>query len=109
MRRGPMLYLSMALLSGLLLWAGWFALAYALHGAQCEGAVALMRGEDRVAQIAVWSAAFAATLVQSRWIMRMAKERDLPAQLLKTSRYLQFTAIGAILFMGIPLVMLAPC
>lgn len=107
--QGPVLIkASMALLSGLLLWAVWFTLAYALHGAQCEGALGLGRTGGQIAQIALWLAMLGLIVVQARLVQRWS-ERDVSPSLLRSACYLQITAIGATIFVGLPVLVLAPC
>lgn len=100
---------SMALLSGLLLWAAWFTTAYALHGAQCEGALGLSRTSGQIAQLALWAAILALIVLQARWVQGWAERGDVSPRLLRSARYLQLTAIVSTVFMGIPILVLAPC
>jgi hypothetical protein len=100
---------SMALLSGLLLWAVWFTLAYALHGAQCEGALGLTRIGGQIAQLALWGAMIAVIVVQGRFVQGWAAQGNVSHRLLRSARYLQLTAIGSTVFVGLPILVLAPC
>lgn len=109
MHGSAMIKASMALLSGLLLWAAWFTLAYALHGAQCEGALGLTRTGGQMAQLALWGAMLAAIVAQARWVQCWAARGDVSGRLLRSARYLQFAAIGSTVFVGLPILVLAPC
>lgn len=100
---------SIALLSGLLLWAAWFTLAYAFHGAQCAGSVPLTRTAGQITQIAIWAAAVGVIIVQKRLVERWNSKQDMAPGLLRSARYLQLTAVGATIFVGLPILVLAPC
>lgn len=100
-----MLRASIALLSGLLIWAAWFTFAYAFHGAQCAGGLGLSRGAGQIGQIALWLVSLGLIVVQLRWAVR----QDVSPGLLRSARLLQITAIGSTLFVGLPILVLAPC
>lgn len=105
MERSALLRATIALLSGLLLWAGWFTFAYAFHGAQCAGAFDISRTTGQIAQIALWLASLGVIVLQARWAVRL----DVSPGLQRPARVLQVTAIGATLFFGLPILVLAPC
>lgn len=96
---------TMALLSGLLLWAAWFALAYALHGAQCAGSTGLSQTGGQIAQVVLLLITLAVIILQARRVLRVST----PVGLRRTARYLQVTAIVATAFVGVPIFVLAPC
>ncbi|WP_040370386.1 hypothetical protein [Blastomonas sp. AAP53] len=106
MREGPTLFrVTLALLSGLLLWAAWFALAYALHGAQCAGSTGLSQTGGQIAQVALLLATLVIIILQARWVTQPQTASGLH----RTARYLQVTAIVATAFVGVPIFVLAPC
>lgn len=105
MEGSALLRATIALLSGLLLWAGWFTVAYAFHGAQCAGGIGLSRTAGQLAQIALWLASLGVIIVQARWAVRL----DVSPGLCRTARVLQITAITATLFSGLPILLIAPC
>lgn len=109
MQGSVLLKASMALLSGLLLWAAWFTIAYALHGAQCEGAVGLSRSGGQIAQLILWGAMLAIIVLQARWVQGWAARGDVSPRLLRSARYLQITAIASTVFAGLPILVIAPC
>lgn len=104
-----MLKASVTLLSGLLLWAAWFVAAYALHGAQCAGGFAQFRSSGQIAQIALWLMSLGVIVLQARFVQRWGVRHDLSPRLLRSARYLQITAIAATVFVGLPVLVLAPC
>ncbi|WP_439468938.1 hypothetical protein [Blastomonas fulva] len=105
MRRSALTRMALALLSGLLLWALWFVLAYSLHGAQCAGALGLSRIAGQIAQVGLWLVALGVIALLARRAARL----DVSQGLARTARYLQITAIGATIFAGLPILVLAPC
>lgn len=103
-----MMRLSLSLLSGLLTWAVWFALAYGLHGAQCAGSIPLSRSAGQVVQIGFWLATLAVIALLARSTFAgVAKE--MPHPLRRTALYLQLTGFAATAFVGLPLLVLQPC
>ncbi|GGB55200.1 hypothetical protein [Blastomonas aquatica] len=100
---------SVVLLSGLLLWAAWFVIAYALHGAQCAGGFALYRTSGQIAQIGLWVVSLGVIVLQARFVQRWGVRHDLAPRLMRSARYLQITAIAATVFVGLPVLVLAPC
>lgn len=99
---------ALALLSGLLVWAIWFSLAYGLHGAQCAGSIALSRSGGQIVQIGLWFASLAAIALLVRAAIARAAA-DITTSLRSTARYLQFAGLGATAFVGLPMLVLQPC
>lgn len=104
-----MIKVALALLSGLLLWAVWFTIAYAMQGAQCEGALGLSHRGGQIAQLALWGTMLAIIVLQARMVHGWAERGDVSPRLLRSARYLQFTAIVSTVFVGLPILVLAPC
>ena len=93
-------------LGGLAIWGIWFATAYALHGAQCAGALGWQGRIGQIAQVALWLAA----LVAASWFAWKSRRPVKPVVLNDTiSRSLNLVAITAVLFTGAAVLVIAPC
>lgn len=100
--------LALLLLGALALWAGWFVVAYALHGTQCSGAWPLARGAGQGLQVGLWLLALAAAAALE-WRLRRGAEAGVDDRLVRGGRVARGLGIVASVFVGLPVLVLAPC
>ena len=93
--------------SGLGVWAGWFLVAYGLHGFQCAGPVEVSRQAGQWVQIALWAGA----LILCGGITWVAATRRVvaPEGLVNGAFWLNLLAFVAVVFTGAAVIYVAPC
>ena len=104
--------IALLLLSSLAIWAAWFVLAYALHGTQCSGAWAASRAAGQGAQVALWIGALACAGGLEGWLRRSVEPdagEGVDAPLLRGARVARGLGVVASVFVGLPVLVLAPC
>lgn len=105
-----MMPLARVMLLPLAVWALWFTAAYSLHGTQCSDAWAMGRGAGQLLQVGCWLLALAAIAVME-WRLRRFAPNAAPANatLLRGAAVARGLGVLATLFVGLPVLVLAPC